>query len=228
MRLTVLAPRCYRTYMGGVLPALRSAAIRVSAVDAVRNALLEGRFQPGESLSEPSLAAQMGVSRGPVREALLVLEQEGLVVHNQNRGFSVLTLGPEDRRAMVKVRIPLETLALELAKGNATPEDISELEAAAGRLIATYNADLRTSAREDLAFHQKLWEMSANAWLVVALRRVAVPFFLFTIMYRAKTDHLDDATLEDQHRSYIDYLKGATSLSAEECVRKHLRTYEIG
>ncbi len=208
----------------GVLPASRSAAIRVSAVDALRNALLEGSFQPGESLSEPSLAAQMGVSRGPVREALLVLEQEGLVVHNQNRGFAVLTLGPEDRCAMVKVRVPLEALALELAKTKATASDISELEASAERLIATYNADLRTSAREDLAFHQKLWEVSANTWLIVALKRIAVPFFLFTIMYRAKTDHLDDATLDDQHRSYIDYLKGATSLSAEECVRKHLRT----
>lgn len=167
----------------------------------------------------------MGVSRGPVREALLVLEQEGLVVHSQNRGFSVMNLGPEDRRAMAKVRIPLETLALEMAKANATAEDIAEMEAVADRLVASYGADLRASAREDLAFHEKLWDLSGNRWLIVALKRVVVPFFLFTIMYSAKTE-LDGETLDTQHRSYLDYLKGTTSLSAEECVRLHLRMYE--
>lgn len=207
------------------LPALRPASIRDSAVDALRNALLEGRFQPGESLSEPSLAAEMGVSRGPVREALLVLEQEGLVVHNQNRGFAVLRLGPEDRRGMVKVRIPLEALALDLAKANVTAADLSEMAGVLERLVASYEVDTRNSAREDLAFHQKLWELSGNAWLLVALKRVVVPFFLFTIMYNAKTEQLDRVTLEKQHRAYLDYLKGTTTLSAEDCVRMHLQMY---
>jgi DNA-binding GntR family transcriptional regulator len=213
--------------MSSTLPALRSASIRDSAVDALRNALLEGRFQPGESLSEPSLASQMGVSRGPVREALLMLEQEGLVVHNQNRGFSILTLGPEDKRAMVKVRIPLEALALELAKSNLSNSDLEELEAAAARMINFYTSDVRASAREDLAFHEKLWDLSGNPWLIVALKRVVVPFFLYTIMYNAKTAQLDGATLEDQHRLYLEYLRGTTKLSAQDCVRQHLRMYEI-
>ncbi len=126
--------------------------------------------------------AQLGVSRGPVREALLILEQEGLVVHNQNRGFSILTLGPEDRRGMAKVRFPLEALALELAKSRATPEDIAEMEALAIRLVASFGEDLGTCAREDLAFHEKLWELSGNRWLVIALKRVGVPFFLWTII----------------------------------------------
>ena len=124
--------------MSSTLPSLRMMSIRDSAVDALRSALLEGKFQPGESLSEPALASQMGISRGPVREALLVLEQEGLVVHNQNRGFSVLTLGPEDRRAMTKVRVPLEALALELARAKATAEDLAEMEADLERMVATY------------------------------------------------------------------------------------------
>jgi DNA-binding GntR family transcriptional regulator len=213
--------------MSTPLPALRTASIRDSAVDVLRNALLEGRFQPGESLSEPSLAAELGVSRGPVREALLVLQQEGLVIHNQNRGFSVLTLGPEDRRAMTKVRVRLEALALELAKSQVTAQDLAEMSAILGRMSASYESDMRVSAREDLAFHVKLWEMSGNAWLIIALKRVVVPFFLFTIMYSAKTDQLDRGTLEAQHQAYIDYLNGTIKLSAEECVRMHLQMYEI-
>lgn len=213
--------------MSSTLPSLRMMSIRDSAVDALRSALLEGKFQPGESLSEPALASQMGISRGPVREALLVLEQEGLVVHNQNRGFSVLTLGPEDRRAMTKVRVPLEALALELARAKATAEDLAEMEADLERMVATYGPDTRNSAREDLAFHGKLWELSGNPWLIVALKRVVVPFFLFTIMYSAKTDMLDAATLEKQHRAYLDFLRGSTEMTAEECVRLHLSMYEL-
>ncbi len=212
--------------MSAALPALRTPSIRDSAVDALRNALLEGKFQPGESLSEPSLAAQMGISRGPVREALFVLEQEGLVVHNQNRGFSVLTLGDGDRRAMVRVRLPLEAMALELAKDKVTPEDIAELEGYARRLVEGYGEDLRGSAREDLAFHARLWELSGNDWLVVALRRVVVPFFFYTIMYNASGEHLSAETLESQHGAYLDYLRGATAMSAEECVRLHLKMYD--
>jgi len=195
-------------------------------VDALRTALLEGKFQAGESLSEPSIAAQMGISRGPVREALFVLEQEGLVVHNQNRGFSVLILGDGDRKAMVKVRLPLEAMALEAARGNATSEDIKELEEISGRLIALYDQDMRLSAREDLAFHEKVWKLSGNPWLEIALRRVVVPFFFHTIMFSADADGLDAATLDKQHGLYIAYLRGETALTAADCVKEHLRMYK--
>src|SRR5262245_17711652 len=140
--------------MSSTLPALRSVSIRDSVVDVLRIALLEGKFAPGESLSEPALAAQLRVSRGPVREALLVLVQEGLVVHTQNRGFSILRLEGEDRAAMTKVRIPLEALALELAKAKAGPEDIEQMEAIANRIVESYESDFRLSARSDLSFHR--------------------------------------------------------------------------
>lgn len=212
--------------MTATLPALRTVAMRESVVDLLRNALLEGKFAPGESLSEPALAAQLGISRGPVREALLVLEQEGLVVHAQNRGFAVLTLGPQDRIAMTKVRIPLEALALETIRQTAKEEDLVALEDLISRMVATYMTDSRACAREDLAFHEKLWELSGNPWLIVALKRIALPFFMYTIMYRNRTEQLDVATFEEQHRQYIAYLRGQIASSAEECVRFHVSMYE--
>lgn len=212
--------------MSATLPPLRSVSIRDSAVDALRNALLEGRFAPGEALSEPALAAEMGISRGPVREALLMLSQEGLVVHNQNRGFALMKLGPEDRAAMTQVRVPLETLALELAKPLTNHADLAHLEGIVREIVESYDSDPRRCARQDLAFHEKLWEMTGNVWLISALRRVAVPFFLFTIMYQSRSERLTAATLEAQHRAYLDYLAGQTTQSAEECVRLHLSHYE--
>jgi DNA-binding GntR family transcriptional regulator len=200
-------------------------AMRESVVDLLRNALLEGKFAPGESLSEPALAAQLGISRGPVREALLVLQQEGLVVHAHNRGFAVLTLGPADRIAMAQVRIPLEALALELVKRKASEGDLAGLDDAIRRMADSFLTDSRACAREDLAFHEKLWELAGNPWLVVALRRIALPFFMYTIMYQNRTEQLDAATFEEQHRRYMAYLRGEIETSAEECVRFHLRMY---
>ncbi|MFN7939914.1 MAG: GntR family transcriptional regulator [Bryobacteraceae bacterium] len=212
--------------MSSTLPPLRTTAIRESVVDLLRGALLEGRFAPGESLSEPALASQLGISRGPVREALLVLQQEGLVTHAQNRGFAVMALGPGDRQAMVKVRIPLEALALELAKPVVQAADLLELEAAIDRMVSTYLTDSAITARDDLAFHERLWELTGNSWLLIALRRITKPFFMHTMMYRARTEQLDVATYERQHRDYMAFLRGETDMSAEECVRSHLRLYE--
>ena len=71
------------------LQAIRSTSIRHAVADAIRSALREGLLKPGEDLNEVALAAQFEVSRGPVREALLVLGEEGLLMHSANYGFSL-------------------------------------------------------------------------------------------------------------------------------------------
>ena len=99
-----------------VLPQVKPVSIRQTVGETIRRALLEGRSRRGQALSEVALASEMNVSRGPVREALLVLAREGLVSHSQNYGFSVLEFSEHDRLEIQQVRLPLETLALELAK----------------------------------------------------------------------------------------------------------------
>jgi DNA-binding GntR family transcriptional regulator len=69
--------------------------MRESVGDETRQTLYDGRFEPGQSLSEAGLADEMCISRGPVHEALL-LAQEGLVVHSPNRGFSIVQITAED------------------------------------------------------------------------------------------------------------------------------------
>ncbi len=126
---------------------------------------------------------------------------------------------------MTAVRVPLETLALELARTQAREEDLLNLEAISRRLVESFSADMASSAREDLAFHEKVWEMSGNPWLVVALRRIMVPFFTFAMIYRVGSERLNAKVLEDQHQTYVDFLRGGSGMTAEECVRHHLRMY---
>ena len=87
----------------------------VALVDALREAILDGRFAPGARLVQEELAARYGTSRIPLREALRRLEGEGLVLTSYNRGSIVRPLSPKDVADLYDVRLALETLAVRRA-----------------------------------------------------------------------------------------------------------------
>jgi DNA-binding GntR family transcriptional regulator len=204
------------------LPHLKPISIRQTVGEAVRRALLEGRFRPGEALSEVALAAEMNVSRGPVREALLVLAQEGLVSHSQNYGFSVLNFTEHDRQEIQQVRLPLEILALDMARRRIAETDLQQLTHLNGCIVAEYRTDnVIECTQADLRFHALIWERSGNARLVASLRNLMVPYFAYGSVFRLSRPDLSAALLDAQHQSYIDFLSGGSNQSAEECVRYH-------
>ena len=174
-------------------------------------------------MSEVALAAEMNVSRGPVREALLVLAQEGLVSHSQNHGFSVLEFDEHDRAEVQLVRLPLEILALELAKPNMAASDVHQLEALNARMVEAYG-DRRyvECTQADLDFHSRVWERSRNNRLLVSLRNLMVPYFAYGSAFRMSRPDLTVELLKLQHDWMIDFLKGGSSRTADECVRFHL------
>ncbi len=209
--------------MENALAPIRPAALRRSVADALRSALLEGRYQPGEELSDSRLAAEFGVSRGPVREALLLLAEEGLVIHRQNRGFEVPCLGRADLDQIVQVRRPLEILALEAAREHATPEAITRLRHLQADLVNAFRQDgIRVCSGPDFAFHHAVWKMSGNPWLMAALARVSMPYFAYVSAFGlGRQDHSAEL-MEKMHGLYIDYIQGAATASAADCVTFHL------
>jgi DNA-binding GntR family transcriptional regulator len=204
------------------LPHLKPVSIRQTVGEAVRRALLEGRFRPGEALSEVSLAAEMNVSRGPVREALLVLAQEGLVSHSQNYGFSVLNFNEQDRLEIQQVRLPLEILALDLARDRITEIDVRQLTDMKDRIVNAYRENnVIECTQSDLHFHSLIWDRSGNSRLVASLRNLMVPYFAYGSAFKLSRPDLSGELLDAQHRSYIDFLTGSSKQAAEECVRFH-------
>jgi len=209
--------------MKTALPQVKTFAMRQNAADILRNALLEGRFSPGEGLSEVELASQLNVSRVPVREALLLLSQEGLVIHSQNRGFAVIELSEKDRSEIEQVRLPLESLALSLARQRASAEDLNLLERLKDNLLQAFGSQLFVQfIRDDIEFHRKIWETSGNAQLSNVLKRLMIPYFTYHMVYKLKSPELTEELLKLRHQMYLDFLKGQCSRSAEECVRFHL------
>src|ERR1700761_6488210 len=148
------------------LPQIRPISMRETVRDNVRAALHGGRFRPGQSLSEAALAAEMGVSRGPVREALLLLVQEGLVTHSPNRGFSVVYFSEQDVQEIHQVRLPLETTALELARGRITAEEEQKLIQLKSVIVQAHqDRQYVLGSQTDMEFHNLIWEKSGNARL---------------------------------------------------------------
>jgi len=202
---------------------VRPTALRQNVADVLRAALLDGRYHPGEELSDSRLAAEFGVSRGPVREALMLLTEEGSVLHRQNHGFEVPRLERSDLTQIISVRKPLEILALDQARERATAGDIEHLRGLMGDLLKAFSdGGIKICARPDFAFHSAVWDMSGNPWLHAAATRISMPYFTYVSAFNlGRRDHSLEL-MRAMHESYINYIAGVGAQTVEECVSFHL------
>jgi DNA-binding GntR family transcriptional regulator len=151
--------------------------IRQQIVEQLRKDVLNGDFAAGESLREQQLAKRFGVSRGPIRDALLQLTQEGLLIAEPNRGVRV-SGGPSDliQPLVVETRRRIERLALETVFDGLTADDVKQLETIVGEMkTACEKNDLKQTIDRDLAMHRWIVERAGDAdltalWLQVILR----------------------------------------------------------
>src|SRR6478609_8207019 len=96
--------------------------------DRVRTAILNGELAPGAIMSQVSLAEELGISRTPLREALRMLQSEGLIEAEPNRRVRVAPMSPEDLEDLWIIRVTLETEALRLSMPRMTADDLARLE----------------------------------------------------------------------------------------------------
>jgi DNA-binding GntR family transcriptional regulator len=154
------------------------AAGAAHAYAELRAAIVEGRYAPGQRLVEHRVAAELGLSRTPVREALRMLEAEGLVVSERNRGAMVRPLSPTEVEDLYGLRIRLECYAVELATERATEPELGSLvEAAdafgaiAGSVDVTSVDAIRRLHEANRAFHDVILEAARHRRLTTMLAR---------------------------------------------------------
>jgi DNA-binding GntR family transcriptional regulator len=138
-------------------------------LDALREAILTGRYAPGTRLVQEEIADQFGISRIPLREALRRLEGEGLVVISPNRGAIVRPLGPKDVVDLFDLRLALESLALRRAAERYADLRESTKRRAAEARRAIASRSLTALFRLDRDFHADIAAASGNQHLVAAL-----------------------------------------------------------
>jgi DNA-binding GntR family transcriptional regulator len=156
-------------------PAQRSLRQQVAA--SLRDSILSGALKPGERLVEEDIAQGMRTSRGPLREALQQLEQEGLVVSFAYRGSFVSRIsGVEVREVLIPLRATLEGFGFANALDNLTDADIAELRGVLERMdTAARTDDLLVMVESDVAFHGLVMSRSGQPhttqiWFSIAPR----------------------------------------------------------
>ncbi len=144
--------------------------------DRIRARIFSGDLADGERIIERDLAAEMGTSRGPVREALRMLEQEGLVISTPRRGTRVASLTPENAVEILAIREALEPVAVRFLMEQNQPEHFRQLESILAQLEdAARGGDWQRAIRLDLDFHGLIFELCGQRRLLRIWQSLRTP-----------------------------------------------------
>jgi DNA-binding GntR family transcriptional regulator len=154
-------------------------SLKEQSTQLLRNQIISGRIPQGTKLAERDLADLLGISRMPARDALMALENEGLVVSKSN-GRYVIVLEEIDIRHLFQVRLVLERLAVSEAAKNSSAPNCAALRANLQQMSqAIAKNDRDAYVQSDLEAHQLIWQQADNPYLLNMLNSITGPIFLF-------------------------------------------------
>jgi DNA-binding GntR family transcriptional regulator len=149
------------------LALLQTASKRDQAAEALREAILGGEIIPGERIVESRIARQLGISQAPVREAMALLERQGLVVRIHNRGTFVSRLHGRELRELFTLRAVLDAFSARLAAERATEAEVERLRAMLAVMRdAEVANDIAKLTEVHLQLHEAIYRMSGHELLV--------------------------------------------------------------
>ena len=198
-----------------------------SAYDLIRRRIVEGDYRPGERLVEQRVAEELEVSRTPVREAFRMLQAEGVVVAEPNRGARVRSLTAADVSDVYELRARLEAMAAELAAERATPEEQGGLAAAEDEFAAAVSAadlgdqaSIRAVFDANGTFHRAVLAAAHSDRLARALAGTTDDGLVFQAFR-----HYDQANMERSvlfHRLVADAVRQGESSRAGRLMYEHV------
>ena len=200
-------------------PLVRNAS--VAATELIREAIIEGRLAPGQRLKEEELARELGISRTPVREALLLLQAEDLIDAAPNRGATVRTHTGQDLDDLYQLRALLEGYAARRAASRITDDAVARLRASCERFEELDAlGDLRDLVRENLFFHSTILELAGSARLDSMVRKVIeLPLVYKSYIWYSPDQKRISA---HYHRQITNALAGRDSERAELVMKEHI------
>lgn len=201
---------------------LATTTLKGHVVERIRHAILSGAFKPGDRLNETHLANQFKVSRIPVREALLQLQEQGLVMNHPRKGMFVITLSEEDVQRINSLRILLESEAIKLCRANLTARIEEQLRSLVDQMESGSHESYFEAAMLDLEFHRTIWLSSANPYLERALNTLVTVLFAHQAL-KYTTAHESVRWPLNHHRILLDIICGQSKLSPEAAMVNHLR-----
>lgn len=191
-------------------------------VASLRQAIIAGEFRPGERLIEPLLAHQLNVSRTPVREAILQLENEGLVKRIPYRGAVVAEISSRDVGEIYAVKSVLEGLASQLACGRISEGQLKELRILLRQMGShASQQDLDAYTQVSRGFHLKIVEIAGNRWLLDTYRKLEPPIQGLRILALSLPGRPKNSLRE--HRAIVNAIARGDPARAEFLTQQHVR-----
>ena len=191
------------------------------AYTRIVEALQAGEIAPGDRLREIELCERLGLSRTPVREALRMLEAEGIVDHAPRLGATIRKLGQAEIVELYEMRSVLERTAAAMAARHAAPAEIDEL-AAVNDYIAAAATDAPRAAALNQRFHRTLYRAARNRFLLDAARSLNNALMLLGPTTLDDADRI--AVVAEQHGTIIEALRSADVDAAGAAAETHLQT----
>jgi DNA-binding GntR family transcriptional regulator len=204
------------------LPRISDDSRRHRVVAALRGEIVAGRLKPGDKLVESELSERMGVSRGPVREALRQLEQEGLVLLSPYRSTEVLGISQEEvEQVLVPIRLILERFAFSHALRRMNEEDFDRLEGLIREMsVAAERGDLDGIVETDVGFHEFVISKSGQPHCLQIWRAI-IPrvraYFYSDGLWRQNSEEVID-----EHRELLLVLRTRDEARVLTEVDKHI------
>ena len=195
--------------------------LRDVAFYTLRKGILHGDLQPGERLMEIQLANRLGVSRTPIREAIRMLELEGLVINLPHKGAHVAKITEKDLQDVLEVRKGLEEMAIKLACERIQDEEL-DLLYQASRLFEerAESEDLLSLAEADEEFHAIIYEASGNRRLVQLINNLRDQMFRYRIEYLKDAENRQ--SLIREHDELWESLKNRDFNRTRKHMRRHI------
>lgn len=209
---------------GGTPP----GSLRQRTYDRLKVMLLGGDFRPAEHLSESRLSALLGVSRTPLREALMKLEEEGLVVGRRNLGYTVTSLDVREVCDLLVVREALDACAAELACIQATDEDLATITGLVDRMAVLHDTRKTkpADAAADLELGLEIHEVIARATRNEPLMRLTTQIYQrlrIALWLEVLWVDWENAGL-DEHRAIASAIVARDPNAAAAAARRHVQS----
>ncbi len=200
---------------------LRNVKKGDAAYHAVRRSILLGHTQPGEPLLEQRIAEQLNCSQGTVREALLRLEQDGLVLRRGYRGTVVSTTSMQEAAQMVEIRLQVESTGIRQSTMSIGRDILAELAAITSDMDEAVRAlDFYRCSELDREFHMILFRQAALPSLEPILNRCALHIHRFTYL-NAETME-PELSFGDNHRALLGVIGTRDPAAACESIKSHI------
>ena len=200
--------------------------LRDVVFNTLREAILKGELKPGERLMELQLAAKLGVSRTPIREAIRMLEQEGLAVTIPRKGAEVAKMTEKDMEDVLQIREALDELAAKIACEQISEEQLEELVATMHEFEESTKTDnVKKIAEADVKFHDIIYQATGNPKLVNMLNNLREQ------MYRYRVEYLKDEnnypTLMKEHKDIVEGLVRKNKMQVTETMHQHVKNQAV-